>query len=186
MYARTLYILVIALCALCNFNAFAQPATVWLVRHAEKMTTDPTDRDPGLTTEGSARASDLAQVLKGKNINAIYTTNFKRTLGTAVPLMAAIKIEPQLYDAKDPAGLVSKIMKEDKGKNVLIVGHSNTLIPLIKALGCDVPWDELKDTDYDMLFKVSLNGTNKPKLAISYYGQQHHQTAIPSALKGRP
>ena len=69
----------------------AQPkheiTTLILVRHAEKDN-DGT-KDPGLTDEGKDRANQLVSILRETQINAIYSTNFKRTMSTIQPLAQA-------------------------------------------------------------------------------------------------
>src|SRR5688500_12271615 len=81
--------LLISLAVFCP-TAIAQeefkPITVFVVRHAEKEA-EP-KQDPPLTKEGVARSQELARVLGGANIKAIYTSQFARTKLTAGPLVA--------------------------------------------------------------------------------------------------
>jgi 2,3-bisphosphoglycerate-dependent phosphoglycerate mutase len=176
-------VLVIAF-TISNFDALAQKTIIWLVRHAEKDTANTTDRDPELSDLGNLRATDLAKALKLKKINTIYSTNFKRTLATVAPLANLLKLSPVVYDATDLTAIANKAMKKNKGKAALIVGHSNTLIPVIRALNCEVPFNELADDDYDMLFKVVIDDTGMGKLKITHYGSSHHSTRkTPTALQ---
>lgn len=162
---------------LCNFNASAQKTTIWLVRHAEKA--DNQGDDPTLNNAGQHRANDLLKSLKHEHINAIFVTSYKRTALTAKPLADKMGITPQVYNQTDYTAFVNKITDEYKGKNVLIVGHSNTIVPIISALGCRRPFETLGDDDYDMLFCVTINKDNKPELEVSYYGESHHVTQLP-------
>lgn len=184
MFNKTFVILFLGLLTLSNIDAFAQKTTIWLVRHAEKMTTNPADRDPELTALGSIRAHDLAKALKGERINKVYSTVYKRTIGTGMEVAIANKLTPPIttYEAKDPAVIASVALKENKGKAALIVGHSNTIIPIIKAFNCSVPFEELSDDDYDMLFKVVIDDKNKARLIITHYGDMHHTTEVPVAF----
>ncbi len=91
-------------------------------------------------------------------------------------------LTPVIYDAKNPDLIADKALTNNKGKAALIVGHSNTLVPLLKALRCAIPFDELSDDDYDMLFKVTVNKQGKAQLTISRYGDVHHTTNL---IKGR-
>ena len=72
--------LLISLAVFCQ-TAIAQeefkPITVFVVRHAEKE--DEPKQDPPLKKEGLARSQELARVLGGANIKAIYTSQFART-----------------------------------------------------------------------------------------------------------
>lgn len=182
MFNKTVIIFFVAALSLSNFNAFAQKTTIWLVRHAEKATANPADRDPDLTDVGKARAAALAQVLKRENIKYVYSTLYKRTQHTVKPLADLLDITPQDYDTKDLGAVALRVLNENKGKGALIAGHSNTLIPMIKALNCEVPFDELSDNDYDMLFKVIVDDKGKARLTISHYGDLHHSTEVPLAF----
>jgi len=182
MFNKIVVIIFIAALTLSNFDAFAQKTTIWLVRHAEKATTNPADRDPDLSEIGKARAAALAQVLKRENIKQVYSTLYKRTQNTVRPLAILLNITPQDYDTKDLAATALRVLQANKGNNALIAGHSNTLIPMIKALNCEVPFEELSDNDYDMLFKVVINDSNKAKLTISHYGDLHYTTEVPLAF----
>jgi phosphohistidine phosphatase SixA len=153
-----------------------------LVRHAEKSVIDPTDVDPELSATGSKRAVALYNVLKNKKISAIYSTNYKRTKATIAPLTTAMGLTPIIYNPRETQSFAAVLLKENLGKEVLIGGHSNTIIPLIKALGCNVPFETLSDDDYDMLFEVVINGKDQPRLLISNYGEKHHTTTIPTAF----
>lgn len=182
---RKLLLSLLAFALLLTTSAFAQQTTIWLVRHAEKQTSEAMmSSDPELSETGKLRAIDLAKVLKLYPLNTIYSTNYKRTLATAAPLAAELKLTPVVYDAKDLAGIAAKALQDNKGKQVLIVGHSNTLIPVIKALKAEVPFNELTDDDYDMLFKVVVDEKGNAKLTIAHYGKPHHTTEIPAAYKG--
>lgn len=115
-------------------TAFAQQTTIWLVRHAEKQTSDAasmTSTDPELTKDGEWRAVDLAAKLKRYPIAVIYTTNYKRTQATGTPLANKLKINKVVYDAKDLPAIAAKALQENQGKQVLIV---DTLIPSFRLL----------------------------------------------------
>lgn len=184
MFKKVIAILFFLALAVSNFDALAQKTTIWLVRHAEKQAADAaqmSSSNPDLSDIGVSRASALAKVLKSYPLNTIYSTNYKRTLATAAPLAAQLKLTPVIYDARDLAAIATKALQENKGKQALIVGHSNTLVPVIKALKAEVPFAELTDNDYDMLFKVVIDENGKAKLTIGHYGDAHHTTDIPPA-----
>lgn len=161
---------------LSNYNALAQKTTIWLVRHAEKADTPATN--PPLTRLGQQRAKMLIKTLQGDKIAAVYLTNFVRTTQTAKPITDKYKLTPQVYDVNDIKALAVEILQKNKGQNVLIVGHANTIVPTIVALGCESPFPNLNDDDYDILFKVTVKNS-KATLAMSYYGLPHHSTVIP-------
>jgi 2,3-bisphosphoglycerate-dependent phosphoglycerate mutase len=99
-------------------------------------------------------------------------------LATAKPLATEFKLIPVIYDGKDLTVIANKALTENKGKTALIVGHSNTLIPVIEALKGIAPFEELTDDDYDMLFKVVIDQSGKATVTINRYGVAHHATDL--------
>lgn len=147
--------------------------TVYLVRHAEKEATPPAD--PPLSEAGQARAKSLVRILGKAGIKTIYTSQVARTKQTAEPLAQALGIEntvvPVSMDTTMKNELAPQYLKEmvgriyaKAGESVLIVGHSNTVPALIKALGGDVV-PTIPDADYDNLFVVTLYAQGKAKVA---------------------
>jgi len=162
---------------LSGYSTLAQKTTIYLVRHAEKETTQ--GNDPDLTKDGRQRAIALLKKLEGEKITAVYVSNYKRTKQTGEPTAQNFKLTEQVYSVTDLNAFASKLLQDNKGKNVLVIGHSNTVIPTIAALGAAKPFDTLTDDDYDMLFKVTIGKNGKTVLKVSYYGEKHHTTQIP-------
>jgi 2,3-bisphosphoglycerate-dependent phosphoglycerate mutase len=146
---------------------------VWVVRHAEKLADDPKDRDPDLSPEGKERAEALMKELKGEKIDSIFATNYKRTKLTGFPLADKIGISVKTYNPEDQKTLAKQLMVNAKGKNILIVGHSNTVLEIVEAFGAKKPVKELTDDDYDYLFEVTVKG-DKADVKVSRYGKEHH------------
>lgn len=117
--------------------AAAMPDLVVLVRHAERAT-EPAG-DPALTPAGEQRAQALALALAGLGVNAILTTQFRRTRDTAAPLARALGIQPQAIEAGrgGTAAHVQAVADATRAQTgvVLVVGHSNTLTAVLAALG---------------------------------------------------
>ena len=129
---------------------------VILTRHAERadgqatMTTaSGAPADPKLSAAGEARAAKLAAMLAESGITAMFTTEFARTKDTAAPLAAKLKLTPEVVPASKTADLIGKITARSKDV-VFVVGHSNTVPAIIKALGG--PDVTIGDNDYDNLF----------------------------------
>ncbi|HEY6063433.1 MAG TPA: phosphoglycerate mutase family protein [Chitinophagaceae bacterium] len=140
--------------------------TYYIVRHAEKATgIDPatmmTATDPPLSIEGQERALKLKEMLSGKNIKYIFSTNTTRTISTAKPLKELFLNMPiQLYSSKPDSmdSFIQRLKSIRKG-NVLIVGHSNTVDDIANKLcGNKVVPGDLKDNEYDNLFVVKRKG----------------------------
>jgi len=155
---------------LSSFSAAPTAAvtTVYLVRHAEKDLT-PGLTDPELSAAGKARALLLPKAVGGK-VAALFTTNTIRTRTTLAPLAAATGLEPQVYEARDPAALVARIRQEYAGKKCVVVGHSNTLLPLLAAFGASTSVGEIKDDEFSYLFKVSLPASGPATVEVLHYG----------------
>ncbi|NVJ59742.1 MAG: histidine phosphatase family protein [Gammaproteobacteria bacterium] len=124
--------------------------SIYLVRHAEK---DNSQRNPHLTEKGNRRAQKLAQYLVNKNITAVFSTNYNRTLQTATPIADLINVSIQLYDPSklDSFATQLKSMKE----NILVVGHSNTTPELASKLS-GVNVQPMSEQDYHRLLIVSF------------------------------
>ena len=139
---------------------------VFVVRHAEKIS----EQDERLTEAGRARADRLAKMLKDSGIAAIYSTDTERTIGTAKPLADALGLKIRIYDTAPSEGnmdflrLVERLQSEVPPDGVvLVVGHSNTVPLILKALGC-AEEVSIASGDYDNLFLVLPREAGKAEL----------------------
>jgi phosphohistidine phosphatase SixA len=158
-------VLVLAVCLFASSvaSAWAQ-ATVIVVRHAERA--DQAEggsammaTDPDLSAAGRARAESFAAMLKDAGIKTIFTTQYKRTQQTAAPLAKALGVTPEVVGSRELDSLAGKV-RAAQG-NVFVVGHSNSVPNLLKALGIPEPV-EIAETEYDNLFVVTLG--EKPSM----------------------
>ncbi|SMC00188.1 Phosphoglycerate mutase [Hymenobacter roseosalivarius DSM 11622] len=147
----------------------AAVTTIYVVRHAEKETS-PALTDPPLTPAGEQRALTLRDTLGSRNIEALYVTNTVRSRATAAPLATALQRTPQVYDK--PADLAARILREQKGKTVLVVGHSNTLLPLVSALGATSEITTVEDGEYDYLFEVKVPPSGAATVVTHRFGAE--------------
>lgn len=155
-------------------NTFAQ-TTIFVIRHAEKATTP--GNDPDLSAEGKARATELAKLLKGQKIAAAFTTPYKRTSQTGEPTLQQAGLGTlQTYDPSKLPEFAKQVLEQYAGKAILIVGHSNTIIPTLQAFGAEKPFETLDDEDYDFLFKITIGADKKVTLDVKRYGVAHHST----------
>lgn len=141
----------------------AEAQMVILVRHAERAdggagtgSTMTGSNDPELSAAGKARAEKLAAMLADAGVVAIYTTEYRRTKDTAAPLAARTGVKAEAVLARDREALIAKVKSHVSGA-VLVVGHSNTVPEVVKALGGSAV--TIADDEYDSLFFVSANGT---------------------------
>ena len=137
---------------------------VFLVRHFEKQSADARSqgnyaKDPELTEQGLTRAQALAAFLADKNITAVFSTNYKRTIQTATPTAEQYGLDITFYNPSELAEFALQLSTLVNNGNVLVVGHSNTTPQLLKFLGG--PDKELSENDYGDLFYLSVLGTGK-------------------------
>ncbi|MFM1879545.1 MAG: hypothetical protein RLZZ241_2411 [Bacteroidota bacterium] len=142
--------------------------TFYLIRHAEKDRTDPGNSDPELNQKGMGRAMHWAEIFNDVPLDAIYSTDFERTEMTAAPTAIKKDILVQYYDPKSLD--VVNFLRENRGKRVLIVGHSNTTPDLVnKLIGESNRFHDMDDEDNGSLFLVQLigNQSNVTRLHIN-------------------
>jgi 2,3-bisphosphoglycerate-dependent phosphoglycerate mutase len=145
------------------------PTVVYVVRHAEKITTDPNDNDPLLTEEGLKRAKKLSKKLKGIKLSAVYSTDFQRNKLTATPTANKQRLNIELYNTKNLKEWVAQVLQQNKGKNILIVGHSNTVLETIEALGGKKPIEKINDDDYNYFFEVVIGASPPVVVTVSKF-----------------
>jgi broad specificity phosphatase PhoE len=148
--------------------------TMIFVRHAEKALT-PVD-NPALSPDGQLRARELARQLVDADVvagvDAIYSTDYRRTVQTAQPVADALNLEINLYDP-DPArndDVLERILKAHKGQIILVVGHSDTLPGLIADLGASKLVPPIAEFEYDNIYIVSIPWFGKTKTIRLRYG----------------
>jgi len=132
----------------------AETTTYYLIRHAEKDRSNPTNKDPKLTAEGVARSKKWADYFDAIPLDQIYSTSYLRTQQTSAYVATRQNLMVEHYE-------VGKLYTEDfkmltKGQQVLIIGHSNTTPALVnKIIGRDT-YVDMKDDDNASLYKVTI------------------------------
>ena len=151
----------IVLAALLSAAVHAEP-TVYLVRHAEKQA----GTDPGLTQAGQARAQWLADYFADKGIQAVYSTQYKRTRLTAKPTADRFELETKGYDPRDLKAFAEQLIASNE--TAVVAGHSNTTPALVNALLSEDRFYPLQDFQYDFIFKVTLHEEGPPTVDIEF------------------
>lgn len=151
-------------------KAASAPVVVYLVRHAEKEIADPNEQDPDLTPQGEARAEDLRALLEGQDVDALYATRYIRTINTLKPLADARQLEVRQYEAHDFNNLKQHILQNHRGETVVVAGHSNTLLPIIEAMGAKRPVPDIADNKYDYLFRLTVAPDGAATVETSQFG----------------
>ncbi len=148
-------------------SAQKQSTTFILVRHAEKSKDDP--KDPSLNEEGLQRVEKLGQLLSAQSIDAIYSTPYKRTMGTVQPLAEKHGLEIQNYDFKGLNEFLGGIIRKYPGGTVIISGHSNTTPYLANILIGEEKFEQFDDSDYGNVLVISASEVGTGKVTILRY-----------------
>lgn len=148
---------IISVFFLTSFYASSQECSYfYLIRHAEKLRIDKTERNPKLNEKGVLRAEKWKEILKNINLDKIYSTNYNRTIETANPTSKLQNIDIIIYS---PSNSDYKNFKEiNKGKKVLIVGHSNTIPNFVNGLIEKDFYDQIDDLNNSNLYLVNICG----------------------------
>jgi broad specificity phosphatase PhoE len=149
--------------------------TIIFVRHAEKAA-EPAD-DPGLSEAGKRRVAELTRQLVDADvvagIDAIYSTPYRRTQETAQPLGDALDLPINTYDGADTEAVLETILKNHKGKIILVVGHSNTVPVLIANLGASKKVPPIHEDEYDNIYVISIPWFGKTKTIRLRFGEPY-------------
>jgi broad specificity phosphatase PhoE len=132
--------------------------TYYIVRHAEKAVAGANmSSDVPLSDKGKERAEALKAILKDKKIGYIFSTNTIRTKSTAQPIADLLGLKIEIYKPVPDSAFIRQL--RSLKKNVLIVGHSNTVDDIVNMLcGKKEVAGDLPDTEYSKLFIVTVKG----------------------------
>ena len=166
-------------------GAQAGPTVIIIARHAEKGTTPA--NDPPLTDAGVARAKALARAVANANVQVVITTQLVRTRETGRPAADAKALTMETVPAGGATDLHAKAVadaaRKHAGKTVLVVGHSNTVMRIVEALG-GPKLPDLCDSNYSGLFTIILDGANLRYIESTYGAPSpEQQTGCPNAMK---
>lgn len=159
-------------------NGEVKVTTVFLVRHAEKA--DVPGQDPPLSEAGKLRAEALARLLQSAGVKGVYTSQFQRTRLTAEPLAKRLGVTvspvPLSVKPSSPREISDESIREltkkveaHAGEALVIVGHTNSIPEVIRALGGDVV-PKMDESKFDDLFVVTVYATGRAKVVHLKYG----------------
>ena len=131
-----------------------ESTTYYLIRHAEKDKSDPENRNPKLIEKGLKRAKKWANHFKNVDLDAVYSTNYNRTIETATPTAVDKNLEIKSYN---PQTLDIKVfLEKTKGQHVLIVGHSNTTPAFVNKIIEEDKYQSIDETINSNLYVVTI------------------------------
>lgn len=143
---------------------------IYLVRHAEKC--ERQGSNPGLAKAGQQRAELLQRMLTDASISAVYSTPFNRTRETAEPVAEAHDVEPTEVSPRSQFnGELARVLRNADDAAALVVGHSNTIPPLVNSLaGTNLP--SYSEAVYDRFYIVTLPADGPPHAIVLRYGEE--------------
>ncbi len=145
--------------------SYAQTITTFiLVRHAEKAADGGSD--PELKPEGLKRAESFAALFGNATIDALYSTNFKRTRNTVTPLANSKSLTVNIY-ASMKAPDLQILLDKHPGGTIVIAGHSNTIPVIANVLLGEKKFEQFADDDYGNILIISIVGIGKDAKVLS-------------------
>jgi phosphohistidine phosphatase SixA len=146
---------------------------VFALRHADR-TSDGDD----LSAAGRQRAELLARMLAETGVSVAYRSDTVRAARTLEPLKqklgAALTVEEVGFAGQNAAAshitkIVERIQALPPSTVVALVGHSDTVGPILERLGSE-PVSEIKHTEFDKLFVLFVGNAGSPTLLKLRYG----------------
>jgi broad specificity phosphatase PhoE len=102
-------------------------------------------------------------MLRDAGITHVFTSELRRTIETAGPLVAALHLTPQKLNGTDVPALAAKLSALGAHDRALVVGHSNTVPEILRALHVVTPIT-IADSEFDNLFIVVTHINRPPTL----------------------
>ena len=138
-------------------SSFGQSATTtyYFIRHGEKV---DNSKNPDLSEIGLERSKMWNELFSATTLDAIYSTDYKRTLQTVTPTAISHQINITKYDPKTVD--IQTFKKENLGKTVLIVGHSNTIPNFVNQMIDKKVYVKIDDLTFGNLYIVTIIDDN--------------------------
>ncbi|MFN9502859.1 MAG: hypothetical protein ACK57K_16185, partial [Chryseotalea sp.] len=92
-------------------------------------------------------------------------TNFKRTQQTVLPVAQAKGLAIQTYQHAE-INWLQKIARENPGKIILMVGHSNTIPDIANTLLGEKKFEQYPDTLYNQMLVIPYSEKGKPTVLV--------------------
>ena len=131
--------------------------TIYLIRHSEKDLLSENQLDPPLTICGKERSEYLISFFEDINIKNVYSTNYLRTIKTAMPTALSKKVSIQYYNLNNLELFSERLL--NLKQNSLVVGHSNTT-PILAGLLIDKDMKPFDENIYNRIYKIIIEENN--------------------------
>ena len=123
--------------------------TSFLIRHPEKQ--DDT-KNTDLSAEGFERAENWRKYFENTQIDAFYSSGFQRARHTCQPM--AFSRDKNITIYKNHLMNLKEIIAKNRGKTVLIVGHSNRIPTFINSLLGEEKYPEISEPEFGNLYII--------------------------------
>jgi len=146
------------------------PATILIIRHAEKLPNGDPTLSPDLSPAGYARAQLLLKAFLPLGVRpdlptpqyifaAAPSSHSNRSALTVVPLADALHLQiNQDFKDHDYAGLAAELLSgKYAGKVVLVSWHHGKIPELATALGATPPYNPWPEDQFDRIWKIDYN-----------------------------
>ncbi len=120
-------------------------------------------KDPDLTEAGKQRANRLEQLFHAARIDAIYSTNYRRTKSTIAPLATTKSLPIADYDPSTN-NYLDTILSKYPGGTIVISGHSNTVPAAANYLLGRAEFKDFADDEYGNILVVEVQSKGKAKI----------------------
>jgi phosphohistidine phosphatase SixA len=132
----------------------AQDTTVVLLRHAERQSL--LDSNSLLSEAGLRRAQNLVPLLETFHPSALYASDLERTQQTLAPVAAKLGLKPLIRPKGGSEALAAEILRDQRGKIVVVCWHHDLMAKVARALGVKGPVPYLSFDSYDWLWIVHV------------------------------
>jgi len=153
---KLLLITLVFICFGCKNNSEikTETTTYYFIRHAEKDKSDKTNKNPKLTEKGLKRAKNWQKHFKNIGFDAIYSTNYFRTMQTAQPTANANTLNITIYDPRNID--YEAFQNQTKNQTILVVGHSNTTPAFVNKIIGEDKYKSIDETINSNLYTVTI------------------------------
>jgi phosphohistidine phosphatase SixA len=124
-----------------------------ILRHAEKMVDG--SKNPSLSEIGKMRAIKLKDMLADIKIDKLFSTPYLRTKQTLEPLSISKNLPISDYNPSDKS-FAENLILQQKGKTVVIAGHSNSSPELVNSLLKYTKFSQLDEMEYGKLWIITF------------------------------
>jgi broad specificity phosphatase PhoE len=129
-------------------------STFYFIRHGEKDRSNPDNLDPELNQDGLGRAIRWERIFSEVDLDDIYSTDYDRTMMTVAPISVNREMVVQTYSPSTVN--IDEFKEMYLGKNVLVVGHSNTTPDFANKILGEDKYPQMDDYDNSSLYIVRI------------------------------